>query len=383
MARISLFAALTLSVALAGCGSPISTGKTQGPAYDPNDPSNGGAPVQGVVNSAGFFLKVTSDTARTLLTHRSSAGYNDTSQPVNNFSQECRVLKGATGTDRDIVCISEVEELDLYFSEIKVQYHVPSDMCHYLRHNPYHFWEREPGVGVTDVHWRVELDGSFTNVLNSAGGKPVPCSYDYTPSLGPNCCMGTYTKTIDVAKSGGGYDTTTSVESWGGKPGNCLFGPATDTQTKNAANLPSPDIYWVENVGINKTYTIKPAIDMSFGDTPVLQNLWAANFYNRSQHTQPTPLVPPGYAAGRPVPMRLGATYTGYLPSDTYDFSCLDAAEEVNYRIRLMIREWNQTPIVEGGNPDVTGVDPGDSNAQINDRLDWLDVQTYPGTTNL
>jgi hypothetical protein len=385
MGRISLYAALLLGAALAGCGSPVNTAKSTGPAFDPSNPG-GGDPTIGVNDSAGFFLKVTSDTAHTLVTHRSSGDYTSASHPVDNFAAECRILNSATGADRDIVCLAEVEELDLYFSELKVQYHVPRDMCRYLRHNPYHFWESEPGTGVTTVAWNVRNDGTFQNISNSAGGKPVPCVYDYSSISGPNCCVGTYTKTVGIersASSGGGFDYTTSQETWGGKASNCLFGPATDTQKPNGGGFPKPDIFYVEGSGLNKTYTIKPAIDMSFFEVPTLNNIWAANFYNRNEHTQASPSVPPLYNINRPIPTRLAATYTGYLPSDTYDFSCLDAAEEVKFRIRLMIREWNQAPIVEGGNPDVTGVDPGDGTAQINDRLDWKDVQTYPGTNLL
>jgi hypothetical protein len=380
MGRISLFAAILLSSALlTSCGSPVSTAKTTGPAFDPNNPSGGADPTIGVNDNAGFFLKVTSDTAHTLVVHRSSGNYNvSTTQPVDNFAQECRILNTATGADKDIVCIAEVEELDLYFSELNVQYHVPRDMCRYLRHNPYHFWENEPGTGVTAVEWRVNSNGSIDNIQNSAGGKPNPCIYDYTPSGGPNCCVGNYTKTVHIQNSGGTYDTTTSLESWGGKASACLFGPATKTQQANGGGFPKPDIFYVEGSGLNKTYTIKPAIEQSFGEVPALNNIWAANFYNRADHPQAAPGVPLGYNINRPIPTRLAATYTGYLPSDTYDFSCLDAAEEVKFRIRLMIREWNQNPIVEGGNPDIGGVDPGDSTAPVNDRLDWNDVQTYP-----
>ncbi|RZA09078.1 MAG: hypothetical protein EOP11_02830 [Proteobacteria bacterium] len=384
MARIPLYAALLLSVALSSCGSPVSTAKNSTPGYDAANPT-GGDPTNGIVNdNAGFFLKVSSDTATTLVTHRSSGDYKaSTIQPTDNFSKECRVMPTASPyTEKDILCIAEIEELDLYFSELKVQYHVPRNMCHYLRHEPYVFWALTPGTGETAVNWVVGADGKPADGLNSKKGVPI-CKYDYTKSGGPNCCVGNFTQTVTVMKSGGGSDVNVSDEKWGGDVSQCLFGPGMESQTKGSSGFPKPDIFYVNQVGLNSTYTIKPAIDQSYGEKPVLSNLWAANFYNQQDHpvaSASIPGTPPFYVARRPIPTRWALNYTQYLPSDTYDFSCLDRAEEVKFRIRLMIREWNESPVVEGGNPDVDVPNVDDPSLSLNDRLDWKDTQDFHDT---
>jgi hypothetical protein len=82
--------------------------------------------------------------------------------------------------------------------------------------------------------------------------------------------------------------------------------------------------------------------------------------------------------------MRYPANVSGsnmIFPNDTYLLECLDQAEEIKARIRFMIREWNQDPITEGGDPDVTGSDPNFPGNPINDRMDWLDFGlTYPAS---
>ncbi|RZK97320.1 MAG: hypothetical protein EOO66_03370, partial [Methylobacterium sp.] len=128
---------------------------------------------------------------------------------------------------------------------------------HVLRHDPYVFWAMEPGTGVTTVSWDVTTTGSYINNVNAGGGAPTRCTYDYSNLGGPNCCVGNYTKTVGIERSSspGTFDRTTTTESWGGNASKCLFGPGTKSQIANAAGFPKPDIFYVENVGLNKTYT--------------------------------------------------------------------------------------------------------------------------------
>jgi hypothetical protein len=87
-----------------------------------------------------------------------------------------------------------------------------------------------------------------------------------------------------------------------------------------------------------------------------------------------------------PVTLLAPAAVTGapsyYTPSDTYDFTCLDAAKDIRQRIRLFVREWNTHSIAEGGDPDVTGAEPGYAGEPLNDLADWTDFgDNYPASS--
>ena len=247
---------------------------------------------------------------------------------------------------------------------------------------------------------------------------------------------------VHTQKEDGTWEKPTITENeWGGAVGNCLAGPATVTQEKTVGNLPRPSLYFVEGTGINRPYEIPALISQPFEERGLTGNAWSANFYQPSEH--PTPAVPPPPPRIRPAdvaanppsePYAIDFTNHGantfpivntndlgslpvlvpplptrptgmrrpagvpYLPSDTYEFACLDAAEEINYRIRLMIREWNYETIVEncvaGVNcPDEVGMEAGFPHDRVNDRGDWRDsdypvytspatyVPGYPGST--
>jgi hypothetical protein len=390
MYRRYLFAALAaFSTALVGCGSPISTAKEQAPAYD----SSGNGSDGSVVDSLGFFVKLTSDTANITL-HRSDSVYASATGPfTGNFSGACKVDKGSIAPDNDILCIAEVEELDLYFSKLTLQYHVPRSMCRFLKQNPYHFWVMQPGVGPAVVSNSVLADGTIVDGPYTSGGLVKKCAYDYSPG-GPNCCAGTYQRIVTTYNASGPPTTTNTDADWGGTPGDCLSGPATITQDKTKEGIPKANIYYIENTGLNRTYSVGAAIDQNFNDYAVKSNLWAANFYKPSEHPSSTGpgSMPPVYPQNRPSAMRAPATYP-YIPSDTYEYACFNGAEELQYRIRLMIREWNQNPITEncesipGANCPDSGentYEPGDPSMPINDRLDWRDVgNIYPGIVNI
>lgn len=371
------FAALLL----VGCGNanPLSSEKARAPTVQ--GPGNGGSstPVSGgeVVDQAGFFLSVTNTNISYTL-HQADDDYGEDIE-TGNFSTSCKIDNGQT--DQDITCVLEIGELDLYFNDLNIQYHVPSSMCSYLKVEPYHFWAYEPGTGPSLVSYEVTAAGTVIDHANSVNGTP-DCVYDYTDTSGPNCCVGTYAKV--VIDSGAGTVTTTA-EEWTGTTSSCLGGPAMSTQTiDQGTGFPLPSFYYIEGEGYNQTYTITAA--KSVTEVPgisrtVESSIYAANFYKPSQH-----------ADGKPPGLRLPPAITvaaqEYEPHDTYEFQCLDRANDVTNRIRLFIREWDEVPIAQGGDPD-TGwaasppypTEPV-SGELINDNWDWRDFgELYPASS--
>lgn len=372
-----------------GCGSPVSSEKAQTPPFtipsgtwvDPSNPDPDEEPSE----VAGFFLKMTSDTAEVTL-HRSDTAYGG-DPGTTNFSTECRISSGTTlPADKDILCIAEIEELDAFFSELTIQYHVPPSMCSYAKFTPYYFYAYEPGEGESNLTLTLAQDGSVVSALpaNAFDGSNPSCDYDYSGSDGPNCCLGSYTLTTTQQNAAPPDTVTVTDGEWGGSLRECLSGPGTSESHASyisANGIPMTKVVYVQNAGLNETFKVLAPINSTFNDLYLTSNLWTANFYSVSDHSAQSPAVLP---ADRPLALRYpaGLVSTTHLPSDTYKFECHNRAEEIQYRIRLMIREWNTDPISQGGNPEVNvGADPDFPDGPINDRRDWFDIgDAYPGS---
>lgn len=392
LSRINLFFVLLLMATAYGCGSPIQSSKNSAPPFT-SGRGGSGIPAEGddPVDAAGFFMSLTSNTAEVTL-HRANVDYatanvrNDAN--TTNFSTSCRIANDAVVGDIDILCIAEVEELDLYFSEMKLQYHVPPSMCSYVTFMPYHYYAFEPGVGPSITSHEEDNDGNITDVINTDNGVPS-CIYDYTGIGGPNCCTGKYSQVVTVY-DGDGVPTTTITPDveWGGANARCLSGPAMTPQWatyRNNAGFPIRRMEYVEGIGFNGSFTIEAAIKSKIADRLVLSSVWAANFYNPSDHVGGPGTVTAPLDVNRPVALRIPPNAdTSFMPTDTYVATCYNRAEEISSRIRLMIREWNTNPIAEGGDSDVDGggTDPNFPDSDLNDRADWLDFGlVYPASS--
>jgi hypothetical protein len=157
---------------------------------------------------------------------------------------------------------------------------------------------------------------------------------------------------------------------------NCLSGTGADWDTKGFGGFPKEKVSYVEGVGYNQTYSITSPAGQS-----LQSNVWSANFYNPSDHpfVPGNGTVPAGSDPNRPIPMRIppnvGATEE-HFPSDTYEVVCYSRAQEIQARIRVMLREWSSGPITENGDPDENvGSDPDFPGNPINDVRDWEDFE--------
>lgn len=404
--RLSLslpLALIALSVGLVGCGSPVKSSKSGAPGFtvgggsDPSNPTADDEPSE----TAGFFLKLTSTTANVTL-HRTlvSEPYADSVTNVRsdvgttNWTDECRIASTAADGTRDVLCIAEIEELDMYFSEFTLQYHVPPSMCSYVSFIPYHFYAYEPGEGPANVSWAVSNTGVISAEVNSDNGVPV-CEYDYRESDGPNCCLGTFTTSVTTEQADGSFvNVVTPDLEWNGEVSACLSGPAMSAawaDYRSTNGLPLSRLEYVEGVGFNNTFTIDAAIKTDIAERRFTSNVWAANFYNPTDHTTSPGLVPttiPATDSRRPAPLKIPqsvAPINRFFPQDSYMVTCYDRAQDIQSRIRLMIREWNEEAnYVDGGDPDVSGSnDPDFPDSNINDRNDWLDFgDVYPASSS-
>lgn len=320
-----------------------------------------GVPGQ-VIDADGFYVKAINQYSDSAL-HIADGRYGK-DIGTKNFSAPCRVPLGVSGKAADLFCVLELEELDLYFNTISLQIHVPTTACSYLRFKSYDFLSESAGKGPETVVTEILADGSIRDVENSLNGRSV-CPHDHTATGGSNCCTGTYDHKVIAYASDGSYRQITSAQNWGGKISSCISGPGnTYDRRKDNDGFQIPELWKTAGFGINTTYNIGP-IQQGGGHGRLLSNLFAANFYNPSDH------------GGKPLALRKAGNYQ---PQDTYQWDCLDGAGSIKARIRLMIRDWNSNSIQEDGNPDETGQDGDFPGADVNDHEDWKDIgNTFPG----
>jgi hypothetical protein len=250
--------------------------------------------------------------------------------------------------------------LDLYFHGAALELNVPASMCSYIKVMPYYYYKKESGDGPTTGHVWIPDAAAVP-----PAGSDTKCVYDYSSTGGTdgNCCTGTYTKiTHTWDATAVAWSTANSDASWGGSKFECLSGPAKETQKPSGVDgIYLPTVTYIEGQGMNHVYPIQAPYFKGLSS-----NVYVSNFYYASQHSgsAPTAIVQP-----------------------YYEYQCLDRSEEVQARIRILIREWNlnsEWALGATGNPDTTGNESSPFTfLPKNDYKDWLDFQlssvTYPG----
>lgn len=399
--RISLIALLlALFGAQVGCGPGLTSAKegyqapqagTGGGTSTPPPPASGGSGT--VVDSAGFFLAIAGPeyvTSRAYLHRAQNAGaaldYDDWQAGImpdtTGLTEDCTIPLGTSAASANYLCVLEIAELDLYFNALQIQIHIPSSSCEYYRLIPYTFWAWEPGQGPSTPSYEVWEDGSINNTVNVDGTGAIQCSYDHGDLGGPNCCWGGYSLTVRTENDNngtagdGGFDLVTTAGTHAGSERNCIGGVGTNNTTGVTSgewggirnNYPVPRTGEISGTGVNTTVTLQSALSQT--TFAVSSNLWAANFINPTAAPQAL--------------TKSSDVVTYYAPNIAYRVECLDAAQDVQGRIGLLIRDWDEG-ISSGGNPD-TGYGglyepPPYNTDRINDRYDWNDVVNFWGKT--
>lgn len=329
---------------------------------------------------------------------------------TSDWNKRCTIDLSASLAERDITCVVEAKELDLYMNNIKMLYNVPQhERCTYLEIRPYWFWDREPGVGATSFAIRTLTSGNIVLTDNGGGlvrlvqGSPA-CVYDHSSSKGSNCCTGAYTMTNVVDIEGGGSETQVAEGDWGGTAGSCAKGPAvqisgtagdqqlprytivplkplTEAPTEEVGSGAAKIVWPGQNEGpLSISSIIAKAVARATGEIDVASpfsqdfgsNVAVANFVENVAS----------------LPGALSKSMFGRAPQLYYDFRCVNDAKEVYARIRLMVREWNLVSEFEkqsAGDPNSTGAEDEFTDQLKNDFSDWKDFQdatiAYPGSS--
>lgn len=295
------------------------------------------------------------------VTVSTSPNYVYTLHNQTSVTTKCTVLPG--DSNKDITCLLEADELDLWFNSFTLYVNAPTSMCPYFESSPYYYYNLPPGYGPTLVNRNEATNTTTCNYPD--GSTNVPCSgtcaYDYTSIFGPNCCVGKYTLIVQ------GTDPTTppsvTDSDWSGNPTSCLMGPAMDSQPKSRGGYPLPYIIQNTAPGIMYNYDVAAPSKKGLG-----MDVFVANYFD-----------PALYGVNVPKAMRAQTSYGLTISSATepyYRFTCFDVANDVLARIKIQVRKWNQKSELANflaggaGNPDTFGKDPV-FNYQLDRRFGW------------
>lgn len=317
-----------------GTGTGTGTSSSGNGGNGSSTTSNGGVEC----GSDDFCVNVVPPPATTMILHVDG-----------DYSQPCLVQPGT-----DTACILEAQELDLYDQGVTFNYNVPPGMCSYFLMQPYFFYQYQPGVGPSQITITTDNTAtpptvSITSVSadaypNTSGpdsqavtvslssSMPV-CSTDYTASGGPNCCFGNYTLT-NISESSSGNSVSVAQVNWGGQPENCLVGPAMDSQTVYQGPIgdinngyPRGTLTALDGSAVNSTYVVKSPLSKNFFSNAYIANYWQSGTIGSYPFSSAPNAVqgPAGFPTGNPW----------------YEFDCLDPAEDLVARIRVMVRSWS------------------------------------------
>lgn len=358
-----------------------------------------GNPTVGVVQEDSFYVRLYDE-----------AKFSYYMSKMGDFKTPCSIANGKTGQVLD--CVLDMNELDIYYHGMSLQYNVPSTMCNYVKFSTYWYYNYEVGTGPTTIT-STQTKDKEGNVLSSSctmDGDPgcggleasydavndqATCVYDHSSTGGPNCCFGNYTKTVSITTDTGSPVVTTTKGTWGGDFQACIGGAAkTNWDLFTKSGYPAAALYFTPEKGLNQKYDVTAPIK-SFNSGA---NFTIANFYTPSKHSHSSYNTSPSTSSSLPyivAPLddRSGDAIGSGSPA--YTWSCLDKNDEVINQIRLYVREWNTykefvkygTTQGASGDPDVAGEEGTDcdyySSDVCNDYVDLDDntAATYDAST--
>ncbi|MFZ4712347.1 MAG: hypothetical protein ACOYL6_01430 [Bacteriovoracaceae bacterium] len=346
---------------------------------------------------------------------------------------------GVIGTDADVTCYLNADELELFHKGLSLKLQVPAGICEYLAYDHYSFFQYQyrnsTAENVQTVATVYVSDDGCSSLPTNIPATTALCVGDYSGNnpAGPNCDDGSITNitnTVHMTGAGGNPNpctitgatvVTTTTTECGGKIGSCLNGPAVDNQDKSATTNWPRQMVVNASAGYEKQWDFATPISKGHGS-----NLYLANYTNRCSTSNlvnrysdelggvcssglyttqvtcedngfvwsPNTNNLASFASDFSKATGIGQRDLMYDPrkgpNPFYTFSCLDQDFEVIGRIRVMVRDWNvrfsktadDTVLHytnDGTKMDRGGSEPGGITS-YNDFADWDDFAKSGGT---
>lgn len=258
------------------------------------------------------------------------------------------------GKSLDIRCFLDLEEEDAFSKNIKLNLFTGPGICQYVRYEPYYFnsWQPHQSSGVSSRYRTPAITRIGCSNLNNTGTAPIEnmCegNYSFYEPTYPNCDEGTltsYTETYTQDTVSGICtltQVTTNTLNCGGKKAHCLAGPAKDYFSLTNLNLGVRKTITSTVAGVDTTYDHASPISKGDSSSVNLRNV-NGTINNQCFSSAADTLTWKNKTAS------LG-TKTTPLGADSnpfYTFVCLDAAQDIKARIRIIVRDWNRTFNIE------------------------------------
>lgn len=319
-----------LAVTVLGLGCEKQLDISTLPSFQPT----GVTPV-GSVSNSGFYVEAK--------VPNSNVSYYMHEQSTFTPSTCTIAQNEAVAANRDILCIMDIAELDLYFGGYSLNFNAPPSMCEYVEATGYNYKLEVGGNGPTAVTVCRTDDAAatalgITSQVPAAVLNVVPsitmdqagtltCAWNYSTLNGPNCCGGSYSLTTVFSATGiAGCAAPTrtvpgGIQSWGGSAGACLEGPGTydpkspESKGPTGANGSATTGYIYDTSGVGLNTEWKVASGLKLGKNA---NIFGSGYY--------TPLNP-------------AAAPTAY--NQPWTFACRDSAYDIVARIRVYTRSWD------------------------------------------
>ncbi len=197
-----------ITILISGCGATNPVGAASGSSSSTTGSSSTTADPGGAdsIDTSKFTIAVDNPeygsraTINRIATSDSNGSLTRTTSCVADPSDS---------SGKDVYCVVNIEELDLYMHGAKLIYNFPSSKCDIGYFQPYWFYSHQAGVGPTTVAAAKSKDGKYiTTEQYTSGGSlagnanvyitkdKISCSSRYDHSVSdtkaPNCCQGTY-----------------------------------------------------------------------------------------------------------------------------------------------------------------------------------------------
>ncbi len=344
---------LALKIIVVGLASSHFLGCTGGNAsssFGSSNASTGSSVVpgssNGVTDPNQLYVGVNSDINKIVHVHQ-----------LGQFSKPCSIPFGST--KQDLTCIIDVPEGEIVHIGMSMKYNVPPDMCNYFERKPYWYYKNEVGVGpVSLTVTRTLTNGLFTSATCSVDGSPaaacnapgleatidpktlIPtCIYDRSKTGGVNGCLGSYVMAINETNTVTAPPSTTvsnfqQAAAWGGSISTVIGGPGSQGWPAGPGGYPITQFVAALGGIPNQTYTMPPTL---IGETLSIANYYKPLIHDHRGFVSATRSTLPYFIA--PIDDLNGSAL--FTAQDSYEFSCVDAAQETIHRIRVYVREWN------------------------------------------
>jgi len=214
-----------------------------------------------------FFLENLTTNAPSFKLHKSGRSRHATT---------CRISSAQLGTtsylpSKDIVCLLEAGELDLYERGLTIQTSFGAGMCNFITFTPYQFHQfqyKKTGQHIPRVYYKYVKDAACTGNCTNAAGAPVACAGLVDDPIPTSLCDGKYTSaahpTWPNCDDGFTRVTTITYKNLAGAPADCLAtedpGEAVESEAdtacgglrSNCVNGPAKDMFGTSlDLGVN------------------------------------------------------------------------------------------------------------------------------------